>query len=699
MTSLGRLLDMFPETTSICIVPQFRTMRMFAESAWNHIRVPVTEINSDTDGFHNVTRDISQALGTDFRETPALHVILTARGQLKNSASLLSNISGHFYEKHHVCVFVRGENSEFLHREDYVAAVTDAFLLSCGKQHALVAEQVWQRLQLQRHGTEYMALLYSREASTPAPAMSERKIIKPSKCIAVQTMVLWNDAGMEDSVVLGPLLQMFPETTAICVVGPGQKARVSGASAWPDIAVSAADVEFGQDNASQVISKALGTDIRANPALHVVLTGTGTVENSESLLSKISAIFSGNHQVCVFVRENSKFLHPDDRAAATTRALLLSCGREHALAPKDMWGGLSFTENETQYLAFLFCCRRYCLRTASLNYVPNLCALERDPVPSQVRLSSDRIATQIKKFPAGQYVVSADGKIIAVLYTFHVNSLCLRGPLTRAGQPLLHNLTSADCILLVALRVHPDHRNRTAAVGKDLLDLVQIVARTHSFSNVFGVTRTRDFVYRSCPEMSTRDYVHEGTDPLIQYHVQNGATIARAIDNFWETDIDNAGAGVLIAYKIDDVSAPIRSSHDACFATTLKPYLEHLVWKFAVASGCDGKIAYDRPLVDCGLDSFNAIKFRSLLCRKLCNARLPETILCDFPTIRKIVRRPTDPRGAEQTAPPTGAEPTALSLGERHGAPPTHGEPHDPHRDARAHAPCHASDRHPQMAP
>ena len=118
--------------------------------------------------------------------------------------------------------------------------------------------------------------------------------------------------------------------------------------------------------------------------------------------------------------------------------------------------------------------------------------------------------------------------------------------------------------------------------------------------------------------------------------MQNGATIARAIDNFWETDIDNAGAGVLIAYKIDDVSAPIRSSHDACFATTLKPYLEHLVWKFAVASGCDGKIAYDRPLVDCGLDSFNAIKFRSLLCRKLCNARLPETILCDFPTIRKI---------------------------------------------------------------
>ena len=461
--------------------------------------------------------------------------------------------------------------------------------------------------------------------------------------VAPKTMVLWSDPNLVNSTALGRLLIMFPETTCVCIVQFRnnlmftESAR-SRLSAWSLLSVPVMDIEFSHDNFQTVtkgISKAVGFDFLANPALHVVVTAGGAIKTATSLLSKISMNFCEKHQVCVFMREENNDC-PSADYEVVTRDFLLSCGEKHALIPKQMWSRLTLDPSVDQYLAVFFYCRKHRLRIASVNDVSSLCALEHDSVPPQVRLSSDRISTQMKTFAEGQYVITIKDQIVAVLYTFQVDSSSLRGPLTREGQPLLHNVSSADSILLVALRVHPDYRNQKAAVGTDLLGWVQLVARTHSFSNVFGITRTRDFVRRSCPEISMTDYVHAGTDPLIQYHVKNGATVVKVVDNFWESDVDNDGAGVLIVYEVNGDDLSIRSSQDARCVTTLKPYFQQLVREIAIEAGCDETINSDISLMDAGLDPLHAAKFREILSKKLCNLCLPETLIFDYPSIEKI---------------------------------------------------------------
>ena len=71
-----------------------------------------------------------------------------------------------------------------------------------------------------------------------------------------------------------------------------------------------------------------------------------------------------------------------------------------------------------------------------------------------------------------------------------------------------------------------------------------------------------------------------------------------------------------------------------CSATL--PYLQQLVRDVAIDAGCAETVDCDFPLMDAGLDSLDAINFRALLSRKLCNTWVPETIIFDYPTIGKI---------------------------------------------------------------
>ena len=71
------------------------------------------------------------------------------------------------------------------------------------------------------------------------------------------------------------------------------------------------------------------------------------------------------------------------------------------------------------------------------------------------------------------------------------------------------------------------------------------------------------------------------------------------------------------------------------YSATL-PYLKQLVRDIAIEAGCAETIDCDFPLMDAGLGSLDAINFRTLLSRKLCNTWMPETIIFDYPTIEKI---------------------------------------------------------------
>ena len=163
-TALGRLLAMFPETTSVCIVPQFRSKRMLTESAWSEISVPVSEINAGEDDFDSVEQNISEVLGIDLRATPALHVVVSAAGKLENAGTLLYKILCNSAKDQKVCIFMRYTTDGLASTDDFAATVTRAFLRSCGKQDALVPGQVWPDLQLQRHGAPYLALMFSNGA-------------------------------------------------------------------------------------------------------------------------------------------------------------------------------------------------------------------------------------------------------------------------------------------------------------------------------------------------------------------------------------------------------------------------------------------------------------------------------------------------------------------------------------------------------
>ena len=183
-----------------------------------------------------------------------------------------------------------------------------------------------------------------------------------------------------------------------------------------------------------------------------------------------------------------------------------------------------------------------------------------------------------------------------------------------------------------------------------------------------GVTRCRDYQERVDRALSHDAYVelHDGKglpiDPILLMHVSHGARIERILHGFRPRDRANGGAGVLIAYALDD-----RHAKPVARPSVEVPRLTGSGVEAAVREGVERVLGAsrreafrpDRPLMDMGLESLDLLELRRSLSETL-GIALDPTFFFRYGTPDAVVRYfvsqiEGEPQNVSAAAPATAA--------------------------------------------
>ncbi len=260
--------------------------------------------------------------------------------------------------------------------------------------------------------------------------------------------------------------------------------------------------------------------------------------------------------------------------------------------------------------------RNYRVRRAVSTDLPSLIALEAACWEPHLRFADHEIASRLKRYPQGQFVMTLEGEVVAVVYTQRVHSVEALASTTIDKIAELHD-PDGEVVQLVRLNARPNLSQQ--GLGDQLLDFVLAVARVSSETVcVAGITRCSNYSAASHGPFDA--YVLHGEaaterDPILRFHELHGATVRQVVHGYWPADVRNLGHGVLIEYELEG-SARRSRGHDA-------PVMAVGDIGVAVVAAVkrilgDRRAAHfssDRALMDMGMDSLNLLELRAILAR------------------------------------------------------------------------------------
>ena len=320
-----------------------------------------------------------------------------------------------------------------------------------------------------------------------------------------------------------------------------------------------------------------------------------------------------------FFSENESF-HFDALQAFTSQYLVEAQVFLLAAAEAGLFPKLSFAKRYPQTLPYsritlsYFEKRPFTLETAKLSDLPALMRLEAECWEPALCASSDEICQRLALYPAGQFVVKMNERIVGVLYTQRVSDVEKVKHSTYHQLSTLHSGDGAH-LQLICINVAKDMQDN--GLGDQLREFVLWWATLQGgIDNIIGVTRCKN--YKEHASLSLDAYLakhnasKEGLDPILRFHTSHGAKIKGIVPNFRPKDSDNKGAGVLIEYALSPQSESQAITATPTSVTdvlgTVNRCIHHLLpEKFS------SHYMPTAALRDLGFDSLRLLELRTLL--------------------------------------------------------------------------------------
>jgi len=169
-------------------------------------------------------------------------------------------------------------------------------------------------------------------------------------------------------------------------------------------------------------------------------------------------------------------------------------------------------------------------------------------------------------------------------------------------------------VQLISLNIHPDHRN--GDIGRELLNFLRFIwAIDPRINSIVGVTRCGRFHKQ---DESYETYLAKTgasglpVDPIVAFHVSNGAQIVKILPNYRPEDIRNCGNGVLIRYSCEDAGTALLSRAKEGGASAGKPALDLNRSASVVQSSMDAVRSGTSEATDFWETTFTALGFDSM---------------------------------------------------------------------------------------
>lgn len=262
--------------------------------------------------------------------------------------------------------------------------------------------------------------------------------------------------------------------------------------------------------------------------------------------------------------------------------------------------------------------RPYRVRMARQEDLPALLELEDACWVPAMRSSREQLATRLSYYPLGQWVLEMEGRIVAVVYSQRIRDIESLKEQRLEAVSELHD-PDGPVVQLLGLNVLPEAQQ--LGLGDQLRDLILLRSSLQGgVRQVAGVTRCGEFRGKSIHELrqyvQTRDESGRPIDPVLRFHVSQGARIVDILEGFRPGDVNNHGAGILICYDLCAVNLDDSGSQDREQANVrtgdVRTRLESCL-KSLLGPHRHSAFSWTRTLRDIGLDSLDLLEFRTLL--------------------------------------------------------------------------------------
>jgi acyl transferase domain-containing protein/NAD(P)-dependent dehydrogenase (short-subunit alcohol dehydrogenase family)/acyl carrier protein len=288
--------------------------------------------------------------------------------------------------------------------------------------------------------------------------------------------------------------------------------------------------------------------------------------------------------------------------------------------------------------------REYRVRHAQETDLPVLEALEKSCWDADLCSSADVLRKRVERYPEGQFVLEADGKVLGAVYSQRIADIEEVKSVSMTTVEQLHT-REGSVIQLLALNVFPHVQNRN--YGDQLLEfMLQRCMLVNGIRKVIGVTRCKDYhKYRHIPKP---EYIHlrnergRLVDTTLRLHESHGAVISQVLPGYRPADLKNLCYGVLVEYDIhhrvlNQSDAPDKVS-DSVWTENTEPVREILsdTIRDLLGPATASSFSFEQPLMEMGLDSGDLLELNERI-RALYNLRLEPAFFFEYNTAGKII--------------------------------------------------------------
>ena len=210
----------------------------------------------------------------------------------------------------------------------------------------------------------------------------------------------------------------------------------------------------------------------------------------------------------------------------------------------------SFCQITLHYLGEI----HYQVRHAKIDDLKALQNLEKLCWAKEIRMPKNVLASRLKDYQEGQFVLQLEGKVVGVIYSQRIRN---QDDLHHANSLNVSRLHRLDGHIVQLLAINIDPKVQERRLGDQLLEfMLQRCEMMPEIHSVVGVTRCRDFHKQK--NISMAKYIHKKNekgwafDPILHFHELHGASIHVPVSGYRSKDTQNKGFGVLVHYEIHD---------------------------------------------------------------------------------------------------------------------------------------------------
>ncbi len=179
--------------------------------------------------------------------------------------------------------------------------------------------------------------------------------------------------------------------------------------------------------------------------------------------------------------------------------------------------------------------------------------------PPGLAMDEAAIAARLAAFPQGQLVEDEPGEVIAYAAAQRQSQAAFDSrlgsyaTLTDQGRLIGTHDPAGDVYQLIGVAVDPSQRR--SRLARRLVDAqIERARATPGVRRILGVTRPMGYHRR--PDLPIEEYVElrdadgKRIDPLLSFHIDNGARLVQILPAFRPEDDQARGYGVLIEYPV-----------------------------------------------------------------------------------------------------------------------------------------------------